>query len=173
MQKRRGFRMEGKVWKLRQPASSTALSSPSRACSRTKVYCSMLPPFPYFIPSCLSRSTTAHFGGESKRGHDPDKVGTGVSCPYGAEEAKSRASRAGPRHGRGRRDEFRPPLRLETKEPVRRPATTLGETDADTRGRLDTAVRIHRFGELAQTHAGGRGVCGGLLAQSRGRGKGR
>src|SRR5258708_38006821 len=169
MQKRRGFRMEGKVWKLRQPASSTALSSPSRACSRTKVYCSMLPPFPHFIPSCLSRYTTAHFGGESKRGHDPDKVGTGVSCPYGAEEAKSRASRAGPRHGRGRRDEFRPPLPLETQEPGPRPATTLGETDAAQRGRPETAVRIHRFGELAQTHAGGRGGGGVLCAEIGGR----
>src|SRR6266550_2500775 len=48
-------------------------------------------PSPYFITSCLSRYTTAHFGGESKRGHDPDKAGTGVSRPYGAEEPKSRA----------------------------------------------------------------------------------
>ena len=50
--------------KLRQPASSrvgpvtsrsassTALSSPSRACSRTNVYCSMLPPFHDELENC-------------------------------------------------------------------------------------------------------------------------
>src|SRR5467141_3559978 len=37
-----------------------------------------------------------------------DKAGTGVSCPYVAEEPKSRGSRAG-------RDEFRPSLRLESQ----------------------------------------------------------
>src|SRR5258706_1687239 len=35
--------------------------------------------------------------------------------PLRAKEPKSRASRAGPRHGRGRRDAFRPPLRLESQ----------------------------------------------------------
>src|SRR5438445_2301980 len=34
-----------------------------------------------------------------------------------------------------------------------------GATHADTRGRLETAVRVHRFGELAQTHACRRSVC--------------
>src|SRR6266478_569234 len=44
-----------------------------------------------------------------------------------------------------------------------------GETHADTRGRLETIVRVHGFGELAQTHAGGGSVCARLCAQSRGR----
>src|SRR5260370_25866617 len=43
-----------------------------------------------------------------------------------------------------------------------------GETHADTRGRLETVVRVHGFGELAQTHAGGGSVCARLCAQSRG-----
>src|SRR6266849_6098776 len=42
-----------------------------------------------------------------------------------------------------------------------------GEPDADTRGCLETVVRIHRFGELAQTHAGGGGVRARLRAESR------
>src|SRR5260370_21157397 len=96
MIKSRRSRIERKVWKLRQPASSregpvtsrnassTAFSSPSRACSRTKTYWSTAPPSPYFNTSRLPRYTIAHFGGESKRGHE-------LSCPYGAEEAKSRA----------------------------------------------------------------------------------
>src|SRR5260370_42301025 len=43
-----------------------------------------------------------------------------------------------------------------------------GETDADTRGWVETVVRVHGFGEFAQAHAGGGGVCAGLCAQSRG-----
>src|SRR6266853_4009341 len=43
-----------------------------------------------------------------------------------------------------------------------------GETHADTRGCLETVVRVHGFGELAQTHAGGGSVCARLCAQSRG-----
>src|SRR6266581_3466147 len=33
-----------------------------------------------------------------------------------------------------------------------------GETHADPRRRLETALRVHRFGELAQAHAGGGSV---------------
>jgi len=44
-----------------------------------------------------------------------------------------------------------------------------GEPHADTRGRLETVVRVHGFGELAQTHAGGGSVRARLCAQSRGR----
>src|SRR5260370_41490092 len=43
-----------------------------------------------------------------------------------------------------------------------------GEKDADTRGWLETVVRVHGFGEFAQAHAGGGGVWGGLWAQNRG-----
>src|SRR6266478_9965103 len=42
-----------------------------------------------------------------------------------------------------------------------------GATHADTRGRLETIVRVHGFGELAQTHAGGGSLCARLCAQSR------
>src|SRR5258708_39462601 len=34
-----------------------------------------------------------------------------------------------------------------------------GETDADTRGCLETVVRVHGFGEFAETHAGGGTAC--------------
>src|SRR5260370_30266183 len=69
MIKSRRSRIDRKVWKLRQPASacegpvtsrnasSTAASSPSRACSRTKTYWSTAPPSPYFITRCLPRYT--------------------------------------------------------------------------------------------------------------------
>src|SRR5260370_13061252 len=43
-----------------------------------------------------------------------------------------------------------------------------GETDADTRGWLETVVRVHGFGEFAQAHAGGGGGWAGLCAQSPG-----
>src|SRR5260370_18118339 len=96
MIKSRRSRIDRKVWKLRQPASSregpvtsrkassTAFSSPSRACSRTKTYWSTAPSTSLlhsFQPHTLHYCS---FGGESKRGHE-------LSCPYGAEEAKSRA----------------------------------------------------------------------------------
>src|SRR5258708_13883257 len=41
-----------------------------------------------------------------------------------------------------------------------------GEPHTNTRGRLDTAVRVHRFGELAQTHACCRSVCAPLGGQN-------
>src|SRR5258708_5887926 len=43
-----------------------------------------------------------------------------------------------------------------------------GEPDADTRGCLETAVRVHGFREFAQTHAGSGSVCARLCAQDRG-----
>src|SRR5260370_19407260 len=43
-----------------------------------------------------------------------------------------------------------------------------GAPDADTRGCLETAVRVHGFREFAQTHAGSGSVCARLCAQDRG-----
>src|SRR6266704_3269442 len=128
MKNSRRSRIERKLWKLTQPASSregpvtsrkassTALSSPSRACSRTKTYCSTAPStslLHYFL------SLKLHYWSFWSRSKAPG------SCP----------------------------------------ASTFGATDADTRGWLETAVRVHRFGEFAQTHACRRSVCARLCAQ--------
>src|SRR6266568_908625 len=79
MKNSRRSRIERKLWKLRQPASSregpvtsrkassTALSSPSRACSRTKTYWSTAPStslLHYFLPLTLHYWS---FWGETKR----------------------------------------------------------------------------------------------------------
>src|SRR4029077_16730040 len=42
-----------------------------------------------------------------------------------------------------------------------------GEWHADTRGRLETFVRVHAVGKLAEAHAGGGGVRAGLRAEVR------
>ncbi len=82
--------------------------SPSRACSRTKnallhgclhVTASLLP--------ATQATLAAHFGGKSKRGHEP-------SCPTGR---RNEEPGLGPRQGRRRRDECRPAAHRRTEEP--------------------------------------------------------
>src|SRR6266576_3925429 len=129
------------------PAPAHSLPPHAHAAARN----CMAPCSLHFATSLLPASHAtlrAHFEGESRRGHDPDKVRTGVSCPSRGRRTAEPGSRAG-------RDEFRPPLRLESQRTGLKTGHYTGEPHADTLRRLETAVRVHRFGEFAQTHARG------------------
>jgi len=72
------------------PLPQHSLSLTSMQAARRRIAPRLPPiPSPYFITSRLSRYTTAHFGGESKRGHDPDKAGQVYRAPTGQKNRRA------------------------------------------------------------------------------------